>query len=444
MKKQALWILALAMAVRLAIAYFQNAPHDLARAEMELAAISLAQHGVLGNVYAFPTGASAHVAPGYAVILAAIFYLFGTSVIGETVKILVTCIISSTQYALLPWFGKMLKLPKALGLSAGIIGALLPLNPYIEIQGDFENHLTALLLLLLLVWMEVFSDRAWNLREAVLSGLFLGVCALTSPVLLPCSLLAVVVIFASQVVIPAGRPRAMAACALTAALVVSPWVVRNYLQLGSPILTRSTFGLEFHLANNPLASPLMTENARVFACCHPYFNVEEAKKVGQQGEVAYNRRLLHETVGWIRTNPKKFVQLVVEHVWFTWFPDAPQRLREIVLRMMTLLSWLGFLAIWRIRPKSALLLGFPLLVYPLPFYLLQVHLRYRYPINFVILLTAMAGSAALYRAFRFGMQDRYRQSFCGLGQWEPVRVEMPFLPYKPGERVTIERSPSSP
>ena len=362
---------------------------------MEREAISLAKNGVLGNPFSLPTGPSAHVSPAYALLMAAIFYVFGTSTVGQAVKVLVTCLISSTQYALLPWLGKTLKLPPGIGLAAGVLGALIPLNPYIEIHGDFENHLTALLLLLLLAWTELATQRRWSAGEACIFGAFCGICVLSSSALLPLCFIILAYIGFRQSKLPQGLPATALLAFMVAVLCVVPWAARNYRQLGSVIVTRSNFGLEFYLANNELASPLMTENGRLYLCCHPLQNAGEAKKVQEQGEVAYNRRLLEESLQWIRAHPARFAGLTIQRFWFTWMPRAPQRLREVMLRLLTPLSFFGFLVVFRIRPKTALLLAMPMIVYPIPMYLVQVHFRYRYPTGFIVLITACAFGAEM-------------------------------------------------
>jgi hypothetical protein len=401
---------------------------------MEREAISLAQHGVLGNPYALPTGPSAHVCPGYAIVLAAIFYLFGSSLKGEAVKIAVTILISSVQYALLPWLGRLLRLPSRISLTAGLVGALVPLNPYIEIQGDFENHLTALLLLLLIAWTECAAGRSWSLAEAAAIGIFYGICALTSSPLIPLCALSLAFIALQQFRAPDGRPLAALLALSIAVLCLLPWVIRNYMELGSPIATRSNLGLELYLSNNDLASPLMAENGRLYMCCHPLQNENEARKVQQLGEVEYNARLLHQAWQWIRTHPARFARLVALRFWFTWMPEAPEQVREFLFRTLTPLSLLGLIFLWRLlrnprktgaarraprrelrgsfpdsrRPsapfalqrKSALLLAVPVIVYPLPFYLTQVHFRYRYPLDFIILLTACVAVFELLKGFR--------------------------------------------
>ncbi len=378
------------MIVRLAIIWIRHSWNHPQKAEMEREAISLATTGVLGNPYSLPTGPSAHVSPGYALLLAGIYYAFGTGIAGETVKVLLTCLISSMQYALLPWFGKVLKMPSAIGLAAGVFGALIPLNPYIEVQGDFENHVTALLILLLIVWTEFATSRAWSTVEAVGFGLFAGACLLTTSILAPLCTLSLAYIGLQQLKMPRGRPHTALLSLAALLFCIAPWAVRNRVQLGSAIATRSNFGIEFSLANNDLASPLMGENGRLYFCCHPLQNAGEARKIQQVGEVAYNRRLMQTAVAWVKAHPIRFAQLTAQRFWFTWIPQAPEWPRKVVFWILTPLAFWGVVMIWNIRRKSAVLIAAPMLVYPLPYYLIQVHLRYRYPLEFLLLFAAWA------------------------------------------------------
>jgi hypothetical protein len=186
------------------------------------------------------------------------------------------------------------------------------------------------------------------------------------------------------------RPQIALAGIAAAILVIAPWGVRNYVQLGSPILTRSNFGLEFYLANNDRASPLMMENGSLYDCCHPLQNADQARQVQRIGEVEYNRRLMQKAVEWVREHPVRFVQLTALRIWYMWVPKAPEELRTLAFRLLSLLSLSGIILIWRTHRKAALLLSVPLIVYPLPYYLMQIHFRYRYPMNFIFLLLSCA------------------------------------------------------
>ncbi|MDQ2776451.1 MAG: hypothetical protein M3Y57_16280, partial [Acidobacteriota bacterium] len=67
------WIFLLAFLVRLAFVVAFHPYRDLTRYELERTAISLAHTGVYGNPYAIPTGPTAHVSPGYTLLLAGLF-----------------------------------------------------------------------------------------------------------------------------------------------------------------------------------------------------------------------------------------------------------------------------------------------------------------------------------------------------------------------------------
>ncbi|MFL6414843.1 MAG: glycosyltransferase family 39 protein [Bryobacteraceae bacterium] len=396
---QAALIFSIALIVRIAVAVLQHAWLHNVRAEMEREAISMASTGVLGNAFSVPTGPSATVPPLYPLIMSVIFRLFGTGVAGESVKVLLTCLVSSLQYALIPWVAKRLGLPGAVGLMAGMLGALTPLNPYIEVQGDFENHLSGLLLLILLAWTEIAGRQQWSTARAFALGIFYGICTLTSPSLAPLCFISFVYLLFRQRRMTPRMPQLAALLLLGSVLVVAPWAARNFVQLGSPILTRSNFGLEFSLANNDLASPLMMENQRLFGCCHPLFSEDEARKVQQLGEVEYNARLKRKTVEWIYEHPARFARLTALRVWYLWVPKAPEVLRTLAFRLLSLLSVIGIVLVWRTNRKAALFLLLPLIVYPLPYYLVQIHFRYRYPFHFIMLLLSCAAVYEFWERF---------------------------------------------
>ncbi|MFL6451662.1 MAG: hypothetical protein ACJ746_28890 [Bryobacteraceae bacterium] len=358
----------------------------------------MARTGVLGNPFLLPSGPSATVPPLYPLMMAAVFRIFGTGAAGEAIKVLATCLISSVQYALLPWVGKRLQFPPSIGYTAGLVGALIPLNPYIEVQGDFENHLSGVLLLILLAWTVTAASRPLSVSGALAIGGFYGICTLTSPSLAPlCCISLAYVVFEPRTI--SQRPLLGLLGVASAILVVAPWPARNYVQLRSPILTRSNFGLEFSLANNDRASPLMIENEAIFACCHPLKNAAQARQVQQIGEVEYNRRLKQKAFEWVREHPSRFAQLTALRIWYMWAPKAPEQLRTLAFRSLTLLSLGGIIILWRTNRKTALLCSVPLIVYPLPYYLVQIHFRYRYPMTLIFLLLSCVTAFRLLQWF---------------------------------------------
>jgi 4-amino-4-deoxy-L-arabinose transferase-like glycosyltransferase len=112
--------------------------------------------------------------------------------------------------------------------------------------------------LLALTWTE--RRRAeWARRFISLTaaGVVLGLAALCRPAFLLWTLAAVVVLWWRDFRRPIGGSRiagslcAPAAFALGAVVVLSPWVIRNQLQFGRPIVTTTHGGYTMLLANNP-------------------------------------------------------------------------------------------------------------------------------------------------------------------------------------------------
>src|ERR1700692_876235 len=70
--------------------------------ELEQVAQALALHGSFADPYLHPTGPTAHVAPGVAFIIGAIYAVFGIGWQGDLVRRFLAALVCSIQYALLP------------------------------------------------------------------------------------------------------------------------------------------------------------------------------------------------------------------------------------------------------------------------------------------------------------------------------------------------------
>ena len=106
------------------------------------------------------------------------------------------------------------------------------------------------------------------------------------------------------------------------ALLLAPWVIRNARELGSPIVTRSNFGLELRLSNNGLAGPLERENYEhgVYHVYHPLQSVKQAERVKALGEPEFNRQSTQEAFTWMREHPAQFLKLTAERMFFFLVP----------------------------------------------------------------------------------------------------------------------------
>ena len=409
--RQSILLLILAFSVTIILILLLHPYRDLARFELERTALSLAQTGVYGNPYLLPTGPTAHVSPGYTVLLAGLFHLFGTGVTAEVIKNVLASFISAIGCALIPAASIALTLSPRLGFLAGLICALLPVKPLVQIDGDWEAPYTALFITLICAVVATgWLRRDLSPRSAILRGLLWGLALLFSSVLLPAYL---VVLMAGLLIFRQGflRPYVTAAAVevLLVGLCLTPWIVRNQRALHSPIATRSNSGLELRVSNNDEATADQRVNYTlgVYDHFHPLQNREEALKVRQLGEVAYNRLALTGARQWISTHPRRFVQLTLGRFWDFWFYPDPSRAKAGFGYLTGILGWVGLIFLWRKRWEAGLLATIILLFYSAPSYLIQVGARQRYPVDWLLTLLSVL---ALERAWAAWTRARSRST----------------------------------
>jgi hypothetical protein len=366
---------------------------DVQRYELERTAISLAQKGVYGNPYSVPTGPSAHVSPGYTLILAVVFKLFGTGISAELIKQFFASAISSLQCALIVPAARGLLLNERVGLVSAIFAALLPAKFGTETMGDWEAPYTAIALMTVSVLMvRLYATKDFSTRHAALAGFAWGVSILFAAILLP--------IFVSSVLLGlvfawrGKRLTYLRFClidGLIAAACLAPWVTRNDRVLGAPVLTRTNPGLELRVSNNDIAAADEHVNYEkgVYHAYHPLQNRGEALKLRQIGEIAYNRQAEQQALGWIQTHPGKFLQLTIKRVGLFWFYMPPtagafMRTKYFVLALIHLIGLLGLIHLFTRHRTTAIVLSTILLVYPIPNYLIHVGPRQTYPIDWIL------------------------------------------------------------
>ncbi len=172
-------------------------------------------------------------------------------------------------------------------------------------------------------------------------------------------------------------------------LVVSPWVVRNYRELGT-FAPRTQLGIVLYVSNNDCAeSSLLEENASCFGMYHPDVGAVEARLFRTMGEVAYDRRRLADSFIWIAANSGRFRHLTVKRFVDFWFPPPGERAyMTYIIWLITALSIPGLILMaWRGEPVTLFIITV-LLIYPLIYYVVLSDVRYRYPVLWLSLLPA--------------------------------------------------------
>lgn len=180
-----------------------------------------------------------------------------------------------------------------------------------------------------------------------------------------------------------------------------PWTVRNYRVFHRFIPLRSNFAFELWLGNNEnfdpqsqIVPPANPERAEI----HNYIHM---------GETAFMREKWEEATSFMRSHPKLEVILFARRFVAMWtgmespvegFLDSDSLMTRVAL-VSNFLAGIGALCgivvlFMRRSPYAFLLAVFPI-VFPVVYYVTHASLRYRHPIDPVLmLLTALAIGAA--------------------------------------------------
>jgi hypothetical protein len=204
---------------------------------------------------------------------------------------------------------------------------------------------------------------------------------------------------AGAVACPAGfrgrylRQTALAALGILAFLL--PWAIRNYWSVGSPILTRSNFGIEFWVSNG---GPDRTfDHPYNYWTYHPSMSQFEAAKVAGLGEVKYSQMRLQDGIDWVRAHPGGFLRLTAQRFAAWWFPPLPAILLPPKL-VLTLLAFAGLWLMFRRQPLAAWLFLLTWITFPDVYYIVHQAIRYRYPMEWQLLLCASVAVFTAYQA----------------------------------------------
>jgi hypothetical protein len=354
---------------------------------------SIAAGRGFSDPYSCPTGPTAHLAPGYPALTGMLFRLLPSAGGRGVAMGLVASAASSLAWAMLPLLGLQIGAPLSVCVVAGFIGALFPMLPGQEARGAWETSLSTFFAVLCTLLSAQFTQRGrWP--HAVMAGAAWGAAFWFAPNLLPMCLV--------WVVYGLCRPHlrtASAAILLIAVAVISPWIVRNYLQFGRVFWVRDPLGLELRVSNNSTAAPTFVENfATSSSEFHPHGNWTACLQVQAMGEVRYMDLQMKAAIDWIRGHPSGFLKLTGQHIWYFWIPQLPL-FRRAITAVCGILGLLGLLISWRYGWHVRIALAAALIAYPALYYFVQSIARYRQPVQPLIALSAAFALEPLWRRY---------------------------------------------
>jgi hypothetical protein len=285
---------------------------------------------------------------------------------------------------------------RGVALVAAASWTILPTALTFSLRWIWDTALSALLLALIFWATLALFDSVRTTAWVGYGGLW-SVAGLTNPALLSTLPFLLAWLIYRRQGIRILRLKLAGATLLVFLAGVAPWMVRNYHVFGKFIPLRSNFGLELWLGNNPAVSDTWTP------WMHPNDDPEEGEKFRRMGEIAYMEEKQHAALEFIRTHPAdtlnftfhRFVNnwLAVSDNPFIAWSHQPLSATLVSNFLLTLLSLSGVLFAYRAHRPDAAPYALVLLVFPLIFYLTHSSLRYRFPMDPILVVLAANGIA---------------------------------------------------
>ncbi len=365
----------------------------------------MARYLVHGSGFVCPVGPerddpSSWYAPGYIAMMAGLLAVFGEdTAVGLAAIRLVNIAALSVSFVLCFLVG--LKLFGRKVAWAALILMLLSPGLMFKAHEIWDTSLTTLAGTVLLVLFVIVRPKR---PIAILaSGLACGGAAMINPTFTICY--PVWVIYSwwqgnqKQRRIP-GLLRYSALVLIGFILSILPWTMRNYLTFGDLFYIRGNLPLEIWSGNAPWSDGYGDSAGGNKP--HPVFHDSESQRMVELGEYGYFRACRQDVQKWWQEDKARFARLTQARIKWFWFGrydfDTSRAARAVKMASVagtTVLAIIGTLIIlWKRR--SGLVLVLSVAVFPLMYYITQIMMRYRLPIEPVILLLAAVGLAGLW------------------------------------------------
>ena len=342
-----------------------------------------------GNGYAFANGDITVYWPvGTSAIYAALYKLFGVSHLPIVIfNVLIGVLIVWLTHAIaLRYLGQK---------SAQIAAILIACWPILI---EFTTILASELIFIFLVLaaLYVWGTKTLNpFVRAVIWGALICAATYVRPTALPLlALLPALAWFAERNIRACIVSFSIAT--LSAALLFSPWVYRNYQQFGEFVLVSANGGVNLWMGNNASSNGGYTEL--------PIIDVKN--------EVARDHYFKREAIQFIKDNPQAYLKLAVLRavitykaetigiVWNGYIEKNVEKTKLLVIKLMSSVYWwlmlaLGIVGIYKMLKDRKLNLFHPALVVPAFFFVFPILTvaqdRYHLPINpFLAMFAAYA------------------------------------------------------
>jgi 4-amino-4-deoxy-L-arabinose transferase-like glycosyltransferase len=245
-------------------------------------------------------------------------------------------------------------------------------------ETSFTTFLLSVALLLTLRMRQQPSNRNW-----IVFGLLWGLIMLTNTAVV--SMMPFCILWLLFWHRPEKRLYVNGAiCVMASVLVIAPWLIRNYEVFGKFLFIRDNLPLEMYEANNDQSAGLWVRNE------HPGNNPEAMRRFQELGEIGFMQEKKKQVREFIVEHPREFAWFTVKRAVYFWIAPPQATIvagYDLMISRHTnflLAAVFAFAGLWltiRNRRYGAFLMACFMLIYPLPYYLVNPFVRYKHPIE---------------------------------------------------------------
>lgn len=268
----------------------------------------------------FPLGFTNARAPIYPLFIAIIYFFTDHSVIA--VK-LVQALLGAFTCIIVFFIAQNLFKDKRISFGAGLICAIYPFLIYLSKTLTVETLFTFLQALAILFLLKIYSYP--KLSNKFLAGLFLGLTALTKPVILgfaPFLVLWLILFLTGNI---SSRLKSAVIVIIFMILSIAPWTIRNYITFKEFIPISTAGGVTFYGYNNENTLAKIFDPL-IFVGTFPLSD-EQKKEMTALSESQRDKYLYRLGWGFALSHPKDFLKIrliSLGQFWHLW-PEPPTR-----------------------------------------------------------------------------------------------------------------------
>lgn len=286
------------------------------------------------------------------------------------------------------------------GWIAAAIAVFLP--TWVIYSGRILTDIPVTVLITLMVWMLIEGHRRQSLWWIAGAG---GLWGTTTLVRAVCLVYAPGIVLWLLLMIPDWKRRlaAVVAMIVPCACILAPWSVRNTHVYGTFVLISALEGSELYRANNPKATGLDAIDDHRF-----HETLKERYPADRYpNEVVRNKLLQADAVKFIRENPWRFAQLCFIRFiqfWKLYSPRVPLSHSLVIIASFGVALPFFLIQVMRLgwRRGPEMLFLFIILCHTVFHMVYSTNVRYRIPIEPLVIMMAITGFRWTFSRFRYG------------------------------------------